>query len=437
MSRAMKDSGHAWLGDIPAHWKVEKFKNLFQIKKDIAGALGYDVLSVTQKGIKIKDITKNEGQLAQDYSKYQLVYPNDFVMNHMDLLTGYVDCSKQTGVTSPDYRTFKAIDIDKTLDKYYLRIFQFCYTDAIFYKLGQGVSNFGRWRLPADQQNSFLLPLPSKEEQLAIADFLNIKCAEVDELIALQEKMIDELKLYKQSVITEAVTKGLNPDAPMRDSGIEWIVQIPEHWSIAPFKTIYKLTKGLTITKSDLVEDGIPVISYGQIHSKLNTGTNINNYLIRYVPNTFLDNNVSSLVNEGDVIFADTSEDLEGCGNCIYIDKEMTLFAGYHTIIAKNTAGLSNRYLAYLFKTDCWRYQLRTTVNGVKLFSISQKLLAATNVILPSATEQQTIADYLDQKCAEIDELSSIKQQKIDELKEYRKSIIYEYVTGKKQVNIE
>ena len=136
----------------------------------------------------------------------------------------------------------------------------------------------------------------------------------------------------------------------------------------------------------------------------------------------------------GDVIFADTSEDLEGCGNCIYVDRDMTLFAGYHTIIASNRSGSFSRYLPYLFKTDCWRMQIRAVVNGVKLFSVPQKTLAATSIILPPLYEQQQIADYLDRKCAEIDELIAIKQQKIEALKEYKKSVIFEYVTGKKEV---
>jgi len=420
MSRAMKDSGHAWLGDIPAHWKVEKFKNLFQIKKDIAGALGYDVLSVTQKGIKIKDITKNEGQLAQDYSKYQLVYPNDFAMNHMDLLTGYVDCSTQMGVTSPDYRTFKAIDRNKTVDKYFLRIFQFCYADAIFYKLGQGVSNLGRWRLPADQQNRFPLPLPSKEEQQTIADFLDVKCAEVDEMIALQEKIIDELKLYKQSVITEVVTKGLNPDAPMKDSGIEWIGEIPGHWEVDILSQLFYEHRHKNV---DLIETNLLSLSYGKIIRKdINTNEGL-------LPQSFEGYNILS---NGDIVFRLTDLQNDKSSLRTGLATEGGIITSAYVTIRKREP-LNSSYFHYLFHSyDLCKvfYGLGDGVRQGMNYNDLRKIL----VIIPTLEEQQAIADLLDIKCAEIDELSNIKQQKIDELKEYKKSIIYEYVTGKKQV---
>ena len=201
-------------------------------------------------------------------------------------------------------------------------------------------------------------------------------------------------------------------------------------------KSIYNFGKGLNITKADLVDKGIPVISYGQIHSKLNTGTCIKDSLIKYVPEIFFENNNTSLVKKGDIIFADTSEDLEGCGNCIYIDRDMLLYAGYHTIIAKNISTYINKYFSYLFQTDCWRTQIRRTVNGVKLFSIPQRLLASTDIITPSTQEQQSIATYLDQKCSEIDELIALQEEMISKLQSYKQSIITEAVTKGLDKNI-
>lgn len=214
-----------------------------------------------------------------------------------------------------------------------------------------------------------------------------------------------------------------------KDSGIAWIEEIPEHWEVKRMKSIYNFGKGLNITKADLVDKGIPVISYGQIHSKLNTGTCIKDSLIKYVPEIFFENNNTSLVKKGDIIFADTSEDLEGCGNCIYIDRDMLLYAGYHTIIAKNISTYINKYFSYLFQTDCWRTQIRRTVNGVKLFSIPQRLLASTDIITPSTQEQQSIATYLDQKCGEIDELITLQEGMITKLQSYKQSVITETVT--------
>lgn len=201
----MKRSGVEWIGEIPEHWGMKKVKYLFEIRKRISGELGYDILSVTQKGLKVKDILSGKGQLSMDYTKYQIVYPNDFVMNHMDLLTGYVDVSKWLGVTSPDYRVFTLIDTE-SLNEYYLRIFQFGYQNKVFYGFGQGSSMLGRWRLPSDEFNNFYFPYPSKDEQIEIVQHLDSKTKEIDDLVQLEQKKIDLLKEYRQSLISEVVT---------------------------------------------------------------------------------------------------------------------------------------------------------------------------------------------------------------------------------------
>lgn len=202
----MKDSKIDWIGLMPENTKLIKMKYLFEIKKDIAGEEGYNILSVTQKGIKIKDISKNEGQIAQDYSKYQLVNKNDFIMNHMDLLTGWVDCSKYEGVTSPDYRVFRFINPEEHSKEYYTYLMQICYSNKIFYGLGQGVSNLGRWRLQTDKFLNFIVPVPSLKEQQEIVKYLDEKCVEIDKLIDKKEKLIVELENYKKSLIYECVT---------------------------------------------------------------------------------------------------------------------------------------------------------------------------------------------------------------------------------------
>ena len=276
--------------------------------------------------------------------------------------------------------------------------------------------------------------IPPLPEQQRIADYLDKKCGEIDELIALQEQMIAQLTDYKQSVITEAVTKGLNPDAELVSSGIDWIGEVPKGWKIVPFKEVIKTGKGLSFTKADLVNEGFPVISYGQVHSKNNKGTQINDELIRFVPNEIVEGGNSSRVHIGDFIFADTSEDLDGCGNCVYVDKECGLYAGYHSVVAFSKRKESNKYLAYLFLTNCWRSQIRCRVSGIKVYSISQSIIKQTTLLIPPLSEQQTIATYLDTKCSEIDSLIAIKQQKIETLKDYKKSVIFEAVTGKMSI---
>lgn len=202
----MRDSGIEWIGEIPKDWALKKLKYLFVIKKEIAGKSGFDILSVTQHGIKIKDITTNEGQISSDYSKYQLVDKGDFVMNHMDLLTGWVDYSHYDGVTSPDYRVFKLKDYSKCSPKYYLYIMQMCYKNKIFYGLGQGVSNLGRWRLQTDKFLNFFVPTPSLVEQQEIVDYLDNKCLKIDQIIEQKQALIKQLQEYKQSLIYECVT---------------------------------------------------------------------------------------------------------------------------------------------------------------------------------------------------------------------------------------
>ena len=215
----------------------------------------------------------------------------------------------------------------------------------------------------------------------------------------------------------------------MRDSGIEWIGEIPQEWSTIRLRSRFSFGKGLPITKADLTESGIGVVSYGQIHSKANIGTTIKPELIRYVDCKYLNSNASSLVNNGDFIFADTSEDISGCGNCVYVDANGPLFAGYHTMILRPVEELSTKYYSYLFATDAWRSQIRAQASGVKLFSITQKMLRDALLIEPSEEEKVQIVKYLDEKCEAIDALITAKEKTNALLKERRQSIIYEAVT--------
>lgn len=191
---------------IPAEWKLVDIKYLFEIVKRIAGKEGYDILAITQQGLKVKDISSNEGQIASDYSGYQFVYPGDFAMNHMDLLTGWVDLSDKFGVTSPDYRVFRLRDAARFDRKFYKYVMQCCYMCRIFYSLGQGVSNLGRWRLQTSAFNNFKVPVPPYEEQVALGNYLDDIIGEIDDIIAQKQEQLAVLADYKKSVIYEYVT---------------------------------------------------------------------------------------------------------------------------------------------------------------------------------------------------------------------------------------
>lgn len=206
-SAPMKGSGVDWLGNVPEHWNVTKMKWMFEVVKRIYGAEDRDVLSITQRGIKVKDIDSNDGQLAESYANYQVVNVNDFAMNSMDLLTGWVDCSPYEGVTSPDYRVFRFHHDKPQCHTYYKYLFQMCYTNRIFYRLGQGVSNLGRWRLQADQFLNMKMPQPPIEEQEQIASYLDKKVWQIEELTADIKAQIEKLKEYRKIVIHDAVTE--------------------------------------------------------------------------------------------------------------------------------------------------------------------------------------------------------------------------------------
>lgn len=428
MSREMKQSGIPWIGDIPKGWNIDTIGNLYTLRNEKVSDKDYPPLSVTKMGIvpQLETAAKTD-----DGDNRKLVRIGDFAINSRSDRRGSCGISAYDGSVSLINTVITPRE--QMNPRFYNWLFHSELFADEFYKWGHGIVD-DLWTTRWQEMKRISIVAPSLSEQQKIASFLDSKCSEIDEMIALQEKIIEELKAYRQSVITETATKGLNPDAPMKDSGIEWIGEIPEHWETHPFKAFYKTTKGLNITKDDLVESGIPVISYGQIHSKQNTGTSVSDELIRYVPADYLDRNPECLSKKYDMFFADTSEDREGAGNIALIDTETPIFAGYHTIIARPIDRVKSKYVAYLIKTDAWRCQLRCKVQGVKLFSISQKFVNQTSIIVPPMSEQIQISEYLDTKCTEIDNLISIKLSKIDSLKEYKKSIIYEYVTGKKEV---
>ena len=201
----MKASGVEWLGKIPSIFSIQNVRSLFQIRKEIIGREPETVLSITQSGLKIKNILENEGQMANSYANYQIVHIGDFAMNHMDLLTGGIGISQYEGVTSPDYRVFEIKEV-KYIKKYFLYVFETYYRNKIFYAFGQGAANLGRWRLPAQNFYSIFIPVPPVDKQRQIADYLDKKCAEIDKLISIKQQKIETLTEYKKSLIYEYVT---------------------------------------------------------------------------------------------------------------------------------------------------------------------------------------------------------------------------------------
>ena len=214
-----------------------------------------------------------------------------------------------------------------------------------------------------------------------------------------------------------------------KNSGISWIGQIPKHWEVKPLGRFFSFGKGLSITKADLTTGGVPVINYGQIHSKNNSGRVISDDLIKYVPAEYLEYSPQSLLQKFDFVFADTSEDLAGAGNYAFNDRDSHIFAGYHTIIARPMGIAHPQYYAFLFQASFWRSCIQSSLNGIKVFSITKTILKRNYLLFPPLAEQEAIVSYLEEKTAKIDRFISKKEEQILRLKELREAIIAQAVT--------
>ena len=429
MSREMKDSGIAWIGEIPEHWEVVRTKNIFCIGKELVGtdSVNTQLLSLTTKGIKQVEIGSTSGKVPDSYDTYQIVHKNNLVFCLFDL-----DCSAVfSGVSSYDGMISPAYKVLSMQDGYYPQFYGYWF-DYIFdgrkYKY---LSKNIRYSLTYDEFAALGIIAPSYIEQQKIAEFLDRKCAKIDELVALQEKMIEELKAYKQSVITEAVTKGLNPNAPMKDSGIEWIGEIPEHWDCFKFWKVNYIRgrlgwKGLKA--EEYQEVGYPFLSaYNIIQDKLDWSD------VNYITQERYDESPEIKLNIGDILIV---KDGAGIGKCARVDNlpkgEATVNSSLAVITPNNQLFYKFEYY-YLLSTP-FQYVIWFLKIGMGVPHLTQENMRDIIFVYPSLSEQQQIADYLDKKCAKIDELVAVKQQKIETLKEYKKSLIYEYVTGKKEV---
>lgn len=214
-----------------------------------------------------------------------------------------------------------------------------------------------------------------------------------------------------------------------KPTGIQWLSEIPEHWNIESFGKHFSFGKGLPITKADLTKEGIAVISYGQVHSKLNLGVTLSDSLIRYVSNRWLDTNPQNLLRKCDFVFADTSEDIAGAGNCAFNDYSKPLFAGYHIVIARPTMVENSHYWAYLFQSNCWKSQVQSLVNGVKVYSINKSILKKTAILIPSIAEQEKIVAYLDKRITLIDNCKCQRERELQTLNELKQAEIASVVT--------
>lgn len=424
--REMKDSGIPWIGEIPKEWEMRRGKFMFNI---LSGAPFESNLFTNDSNymplIRIRDIMQTRTE-----AYYMGEYTQDYVVTKGDILVG-MDGDFNVAIWKGD---------DALLNQRVCKLHSFkdgISARFIYYSLPMLLKRKNDLTYATTVKHlstfdilSFLFLLPPLAEQQRIAEFLDKKCAEVDEMIGLQEQIIEELKAYKQSVITEAVTKGLNPDAPMRDSGIEWIGQIPEHWVVA--KLNYFVSK---IGSGSTPKGGSEV--YANCGVKFLRSQNIYFDGFRLDEIVFISDEIDesmkgTRVLEGDVLLNITGGSI---GRCYYVDSTLgRANVNQHVSIVRPSSKTNTKYLKYYLQSEVGQIQIQMLQTGGNREGLSAAALKEFRFLYLPLMEQQAIADYLDEKCADIDSLIQTKQAKIDSLKEYKKSIIYEYVTGKREV---
>lgn len=429
MERKMKDSGIPWIGMIPNDWNVVRTKNVFACSKSLVGEdwSHTQLLSLTTRGVKEVAIGSTSGKVPNSYETYQVVNKDDLVMCLFDL-----DCSAVfSGVSNFHGMISPAYKVLKTLDGFYPAFYGYWF-DYIFdgrkYKY---LSKNIRYSMTYDEFAALGIAAPTLPTQQRIADFLNRKCAEIDELAALQETMIAELKRYKQSVITEAVTKGLNTNVPMKDSGVEWIGEIPSHWGIMSFCKVNWIRARLGwkgLKAQEYVDYGHPFLSaFNIVNDKLDWSD------LNFINDERYDESPEIKLSLNDLVLV---KDGAGIGKCAVVDCLPFGTATVNSSLAVITPHLNvdSKYQYYCLKSNAFQNTIWFLKIGMGVPHLTQENMKGIINPCPPLTEQRAIADYLDRKCAEIDELIAVKQQKIEALKEYKKSVIFEYVTGKKEV---
>lgn len=428
-----KDSGVAWIGEMPKHWEVCKLKHYSHIvlgkmlmtspPKDSEG------LYTLEKYLKSKNVGWLQLFLDEDnidemwFNQYERsiykLQENDIVMNEGGDI-GKVSCWR--GV---DFDCYIQNSINKiTADYNRVNAGFLCYWLYNLSSLGYFwsiVSQISIAHLTKEKLSNSPVVLPPISEQTAIATYLDTHCAKIDNLISIQQKRIALLQELKQSVITHAVTKGLNPNVEMKPSGVEWIGDVPKHWKVMPLKFTGTFGNGLTYSPKDVVDNGILVLR----------SSNIQNSSLSFEDNVYV-SNVSRdlLVKKGDIIICSRNGSAALVGKSAFVDKELN--ATFGAFMMRYIPNIEKKYGFYLFQTAIGQYKgyfSTTTINQLTKTTIDD-----IKIPLAMAEEQAAIASYLDHKCATIDTSISNAQHQIELLQEYKQSLITEVVTGKRKV---
>lgn len=410
MKRQYKDSGIPWIGMIPSDWEVEPIgRNIHEVDNPNVGGTETNALQFKAGTIISKSVGDSKYH-PTTLEAYNVVDEGVIMLNGLnlsfDLISQRVGLVQEKGVITSAYLAIKPSEQIKS--EFLTYLFKAYDARKALHAMGKGLRQTLAWK----ELKCYSVVYPPLPTQQRIADFLDSKCAEIDELAALQQTMIAELKRYKQSVITEAVTKGLDPDVPMQDSGVEWIGKIPEGWEVKRLKFVAnrRNEKADDTTLKYIGLEHIVGFSKEMVETE-----------------NVYDNEGANMCYDRDVIFGKLRPYL---GKAKVIEDTCCCSSEFLVLCNVHCPD----YLRYLMLSGWFIEIVNASTYGTKMPRANADFIMNMLIPVPRATEQQQIADYLDKKCAEIDELIAIKQQKIEALKEYKKSVIFEYVTGKKEV---
>ena len=427
-----------WMGKLPESWNTRKIKYvLWQRNEDNLPIKSKKILSLTAKQgvIPYEEKVGGGNKPKQNFSAYKLAYPGDIVMNSMNILSGAVGLSIFKGCVSPVYYMLRPIS--KADD---VRFFYYVFANKAFQhsllgigngilikKSDKGTYNTIRMRIPIEKLKNLVIPYPSAEEQRTIADFLDKKCTDIDKLSTQIQKEINTLQKYRKSVITNAVTKGLDDNVPMKDSGIDWIGKIPEDWKIIPLKyTIKNKTDVLKETTDPDFE-----FLYVDIGSVV-TGY-INNYQLVRFKNA--PSRARKVVRDKDVIISTVRTYLKAIASIKTKNLPIIVSTGF--AVLRSNGKINPDFLKYAVENESFVSQVQINSVGINYPAISQSKLLNLKIVFPPMDVQIAINKYLDNKTYQIDRMISQKKKQLSLLSDYKNSLIFEYVTGKKQVGEE
>lgn len=419
MERKMKDSGIPWIGVIPEHWEASKIGQLYDNRYVRVSDKDFEPLSVTMQGIlpQLETAAKTD-----DGDNRKLVRKGDFAINSRSDRRGSCGISPQDGSVSL-INLILAPRTSMNAD-YYNWLFHTTLFADEFYSWGHGIVA-DLWTTRWQEMKNIAIPVPPLAEQEQIASYLDAKCGEIDELIEVEQQMISDLEAYRKSVITEAVTHGLNPDAPLRDSGVDFIGQVPEHWRVIPVQHFFEFRNGYTPSKSNASFWSNGTIPWFRMEDIRRSGRFLKDALQYITPQAM---NNGGKFEAGSFILAICTASIGE--HALLIADSLANQQFTNLKIRKSLANCVDTQFVFYYMFILGKFCKETSI--VTTFPYAD-MNRVKNFIVPTPTlaEQQAIADYLDAKCAEIDELIQVKQEKIENLKQYRQSLIFEAVTGK------